>query len=617
MIKNYLKVAWRNLFRNKFFSAINILGLALGIACSILILLWVQNELSVDGYHVNGKNIYAVIERQYYDNKVAGQYNLPGVVANEMKKVFPEVKYATGFNDGEQNTFQVGEKILKLEGGAADSDVFKMFSYKLLEGKPQTALNTPSSIAISRKMAEDFFGSPQAAIGKTIKYENKQSFNITAVFENLPENSSIKFEYLLNWFQYLKENDWAKDWGNNGPLAYVQLRPDANAEAFDKKITHFIDTYNKHQTKAFREQLGIQKFTDVYLHSDLKDGKVSGGRIEYVRLFTIVAVFILLIACINFMNLTTARSVKRSREIGIRKVVGAVRPLLIRQFIGEAMLLTFMAVIVAVALVTVLLPTFNTITQKQIEYPFLHITFWVWLIALTVITGAIAGSYPALFLSSFNPVTVLKGTLKLSSGSTWFRKGLVVFQFTMSVVLIIGTIVISKQVDYIQHKNLGYDRENLLYVPIEGDLSAKYQVFKNQALTMPGIKDVTLITNTPTNFGSSTIGVEWDGKDPNLKIMFTQVGVRYDFIKTLGLKMTQGRDFSRDYATDTSNYIINETALARLNYKNPIGRNFTMWGKKGHIVGIVKDFHFNSLHNPINPLIVRLLPDTGLYGNIL
>ena len=616
MLKNYLKVAWRNLFRNKFFSIINISGLALGMACSILIISWVQNELSIDGYHKNGKNLYAIIERQYYDNKVTGQYNVPGVLANEMKKVFPEVEYATGMEDNSQNTFQVGEKILKLNGGFADSDVFKMFSYKLLEGKAPTALNNPSSIAISRKMAEDFFGSTQAAIGKSIRYENKQNFNITAVFENLPENSSIKFEYLINWFQYLKENDWAKQWGNNGPLAYIQLRPDANAEAFDKKIAHFMDAYNKEQTKAFHEQLGIQKFDEVYLHSDLKDGKVSGGRIEYVRLFSVVAVFILLIACINFMNLTTARSVKRSREIGIRKVVGAVRPVLIRQFIGEAILLTFLAVAIATVLVLVLLPVFNQITEKQIAYPFADFGFWAWLILLTVITGAIAGSYPALFLSSFNPVVVLKGTLKLSTGSAWFRKGLVVFQFWMSIVLIIGTIIVSKQVNFILKKDLGYNRENLLYVPIEGDLPAKYEAFKNEALNMPGIKEVTRSTNSPTNFGSSTIGVNWDNKDPNLNVMFTQIGVGYDFTKTLGLKVIQGRDFSPAYGTDTINYLINETALSRLNYKDPIGRNFTMWGRKGKIVGILKDFHFRSLHEPIYPLIVRLREKED-YGSIL
>ncbi|HVV56480.1 MAG TPA: FtsX-like permease family protein, partial [Mucilaginibacter sp.] len=320
--------------------------------------------------------------------------------------------------------------------------------------------------------------------------------------------------------------------------------------------------------------------------------------------------------CINFMNLTTARSVKRSREIGVRKVVGAVRSVLIRQFIGEAILLTFLAVIVALVLVIVLLPVFNSITQKQIAYPFANLSFWFGLVLLTLVTGIVAGSYPALFLSSFNPVSVLKGTLKLSSGATWFRKGLVVFQFSMSVILIIGTIVISKQVNYIQTKDLGYNRENLLYVPIEGDLPAKYETFRNEAMDMPGIKEVTRMTNAPVNFGSSTINVNWDNKDPNVNIMFTQIGVGYNFTKTMGLKLAEGRDFSPSYGTDTINYLINETALARIGYKDPIGRNFTMWGRKGKIVGVLKDFHFNSLHSPIYPLIVRLLK-TQDYGCIL
>ncbi|HZY36732.1 MAG TPA: ABC transporter permease [Mucilaginibacter sp.] len=479
MIKNYLKVAVRNLLRNKFFSIINIFGLALGMACSVLILLWVQDELSVDAWHANGKNLYAIVERQYYDHKITGQYNVPAVLAAQMKKALPEVEYATQLDNDEDNTFQVGEKIIKTNGAFADSDLFRMFSYKLLEGNTQTALNSPSAIAISRKMAQEFYGSPQAAIGKNIRYENKQDFKIAAVYENLPENSSIKFDYVLNWFQYFKDNPWMiGKWDNNSPLAYIQLRPSADPVAFHNKIARFMDAYYKNQTPGFREELGIQKFGDVYLHGDLTGGKPSGGRIQYVYLFTIIAVFILLIACINFMNLATARSIKRAREIGVRKVVGAVRPILIFQFIGEAVFLTFLAVVIAIVLVALLLPQFNAITGKQIAFPFGQLTFWLGLAALTLVTGLIAGSYPALFLSSFNPVMVLKGALKLRPESVWFRKGLVVFQFFMSILLIIGTIVVSRQVSYIQTKNLGYNRENLLYVPIEGDLSGKYETFK-------------------------------------------------------------------------------------------------------------------------------------------
>jgi putative ABC transport system permease protein len=620
MIKNYLKIAWRNLWRNKFFSTINIFGLALGMACSILILLWVQNELGIDSFHVNGDRLYQVYERQYYDNKVEGVYYTQALLANEMKKVIPEITYATNFalNSNDYNTFKVGNKILKLEGSAADSDFFKMFSYRLLEGNPKTALNTPVSIAISRKMAEGFFGSPQAAIGRPILYGNKKEFTITAVFENLPENTSQKFDYLVNWDNFLMENPWAKEWGNSSPSTYVMLRADANPVLVEKKITHFLDTYNKQQkTNAFIEELGLQKFGDVYLHSTFKNGKIDGGRIEYVRLFSIVAVFILLIACINFMNLTTARSVKRAREIGVRKVVGAVRSVLIRQFIGEAVFVTFIAAAAAVVMVVLLLPVFNSVTQKQISLPFNQVPFWTSLFGLTFITGMLSGSYPALFLSSFNPVKVLKGATKLGAGAAWFRKGLVVFQFVLSVMLIAGTIVVSKQVNYIETKNLGYDRENLVYVPLEGDLGLKYEVFKDEALKMPGIQSVTSMTNgTPTNMDSSTGSVTWDGKAPNLNIQFTPHAVGYDFVRTLKLKMLYGRDYSRDFATDSLGYIINEAALKRIGYTNPVGKSLTLYGKKGKIIGVLKDFHFSSLRDPIKPLIIRL-DETETEGSIL
>lgn len=605
MLKNYFKVAWRNLWRNKFFSVINIAGLGLGMACSILIILWVQNELSFDAFHTKGSRLYAVIERQYYDHKIMGQYSVPGVLADEMKKALPQVELAAGMAWNSQNTFRVGTKIIKLEGNSAGADYFKMFSYPLLYGSAETALNTPVSIAISRKMAGEFFGSPQAAMGKTLRYENKKDFTVTAVFEDLPHNVSTRFEFLINWYSFLEENKWAKDWGNNGPSAFIMLREGTNAELFDKKLAHFLDTYDKDQSAAFREQLGIQKYDQVYLHSNFKEGKPEEGRIEYVHLFSIIAVFILVIACINFMNLTTARSVKRAREIGVRKVVGAVRRVLIQQFVGEAVLLTCFAAVIALIIVLLLLPVFNSITQKQIEFPFGQINFWLSLAGLTLITGLLSGSYPALFLSSFNPVKVLKGAVKLSTGAAWFRKGLVVFQFVLSVVLIIGTIVISKQVNYVQTKNLGYDRENLIYIPLEGDLTTKYKVFKDEILKMPGVQQVTKISDAPTNFGSTTSGVKWTGKDPNVNVMFTQVSIGYDFIKTMKLKMVAGREFSRDFTTDSANYIINETALKRIGYTDPIGKPFTMWGKPGKIVGVVKDFHFNSLRDPILPLIIH------------
>lgn len=596
---------------------INILGLALGLACSLLILLWIQNELDIDAFHINNKQLYTVYKRSYYDHKLHGSYDTPGVLDEELKKQIPEIQYATEFSYFNFHTFQVGDKILKLNGTNAGADYFKMFSFQLIEGTPGSALNTPASIAISKKMAIDFYGSPQQAIGKTIKYENKKNFTITAVFDDLPKNASQKFEYLINWSAFLEDNSWAKSWGNNGPTTYLMLRKDANAARVEQKLTHFLDNLNTEQKKGvFTIELGMQPFSKVYLHSNFTDDKIDGGRIENVHLFSIVAVFILLIACINFMNLTTAQSVKRAREIGVRKVIGAVRSVLIQQFIGESLLLTSVAVIFSLVLLFLLLPVFNTITGKQIDLPFNQLMFWLRLIAIAAITGIISGIYPALFLSSFKPVKVLKGAIKLAPGATLFRKGLVIIQFVLSVGLIISTIIISRQVNFIQNQNLGFDRENLVYIQFQGELHNKYGVFKTEAMRMPGIQQVTHISDTPTDIENGTGGVSWEGKDPNLDIEFTYATVGYDLAKTLKLKFTQGRDFSKDFATDTAGYLVNETALKRIGYTNPIGKPLTFWGKKGTIIGVLKDFHFASLHDPITPLVIRL-GEQETYGNIL
>ncbi|HVU53499.1 MAG TPA: ABC transporter permease [Puia sp.] len=616
MLKNFFKVAIRNLWKHKGYSFLNIFGLAMGMTCSLLILLWIQDERSVDAWHAKGDRLYRVYERQYYDGKIEAGYYTPGLLSVEMKKVLPEVEMASGFTWQGENTFQVGEKIIKETGCAAGADFFQMFSYPLLEGSPATALPGPTGIAISRKMAVDFFGSPREAIGRPIRYQNRKNFTVTAVFESVPEISSDKFDYLLNWDQYLEENGWAKEWGNNGPNTLLLLRKDANAALVTKKITHFLDNLNKEQSKSFRIELGMQRTKDTYLHSTFKNGEIVGGRIEYVRLFSIVAIFILLIACINFMNLTTARSVKRAKEIGIRKVVGAVRPALIRQFLSEAILLAFFSMILALGMLALALPFFNGMTGKHIAFPYGSSSFWLWMAALTLMTGAVAGSYPAMFLSSFRPIKVLKGMMKFGSGAVWLRKGLVIFQFVLSIVLIIGTIVIASQVNYVRTMNLGFDRENLVYIPLEGDLTGKYPTFKEEALRLPGVSDVSRITQTPTDLENGTGGVDWDGKDPNVLPMFTQASVGYDLARTLHLQFVSGRDFSRDFATDSVGYLVNESALKKIGYKDPIGKRLTFWGKKGMIVGVLKDFHFNSVHTPIQPLIIRLREQED-WGNAL
>ena len=618
MLKNFLKVALRNLWKQKGYSFLNIFGLAMGMACSLLILLWIRDEKSVDGSHANGDRLYRVYERQYYDGKIEAGYYTPGVLPDELKKVLPEVEMASGFTWRDQATFQVGDKILKEMGSSAGADYFQMFSYPLVEGKPATALSEPLSIAISRKMAVDFFGSPAAAIGKPVRYENRKDFKVMAVFGDLPENNSDKYDYLVNWKAFLDDNSWAKEWGNNGPSTYILLRKDANPSLLVGKLTHFLDNYNKEQSKSFRIQLGMQRMPDVYLHSTFKNGIIVGGRIEYVRLFSVVAIFILLIACINFMNLTTARSVKRAKEIGIRKVVGAVRPALIRQFIGEAILLSLFSVVLALAIVLLALPAFNQMTGKAISFPWASSSFWLSLLGLTIVTGVVSGSYPALFLSSFQPIRILKGTMKFSAGAAWFRKGLVVFQFVLSIVLIVGTIVVSGQVSYVQSINLGYDRDNLVSIPLEGDLTGKYRLFKEQALRIPGVGDISRISQMPTNIENGTGGVEWDGKDPNNMIMFTNASAGYDLVRTMNLKMAVGREFSADFPTDSVGYLLNEEAMRRMGFsaRDVVGKRLTQWQKKGKIIGVIKDFHFNSLHEPIKPLVIRF-GEQETYGTAL
>ena len=607
MFKNYLYTAFRNLWKNKIFSSINIMGLALGLSCSLLIMLLVNDEYKADAFHKNGSQLFSVYEQQFRDGEVNAFFGGPGVMADEMKRVLPEVQYAANYSWIQQTTFEANNKIVKEKGTFAGQDFFKMFNYPLLQGSVITALQSPTDITISRKMAADFFGSPAEAIGKTIRYQNNKDFKIKAVFDNLPENSTEQFDYVLSWSLFLQENDWAKDWTNNGPRTFLMLRGGTDAKVFEKKIARFLDAYNKEQTKRSYIRLGIEKYGDVYLHSAFdKQGNLSGGRIQYVRLFSIVALFILLIGCINFMNLTTARSVKRAKEIGIRKVAGVMRAALIRQFIGEALATVLIAVVISLMLVVTVLPQFNQLTAKQIRVPFTDTGFWLVIAGLVLVTGFVSGSYPALYLSSFQPVKVLKGLPKFSGRALWFRKGLVVFQFVLSIILITGTIVVSRQVNYIQTINLGYDRENLLYIPLEGKLIPKYALFKDQAAKMPGIKEVTRMGDTPTQIDNGTGGVQWEGKDPNADIEFTQTAVGYDFAKTLHLQFVQGRDFSKDLATDSAGYLINEAALEKIGYKDPIGKPLTFWRKKGTIIGVLKDFHFNSMHEKINPLVLRL-----------
>jgi len=614
MIKNYFKTAWRNLLHNKTFSLINIFGLALGMTCSLLIMLWLKDELKKDKFHANGKRLYRVLENQYYSGDISTFDASPGILAENIVKDIPEIQMASQMLWESEPLFTAGNTYDKEKGRYVQKDFLKMFSFKLAKGDAASALASPDAVILSKKLADKYFKG-QDPIGKLIRIDNKDNVTVTGILEEIPELSSLKFDFLMNYQQWFKENNWAKEWGNNGPRCYVMLAANTSVDKVNAKIKNYIKTKNKDSNV----ELFLQNYGDSYLYSNWDNGKQNGGRIEYVKIFSIVAIIILLIACINFMNLATARSLRRAREIGVRKVVGAGKRQLIGQFIGESLFVSFLAVCFSLAIVALLLPSFNALTEKHLAINLADPSFILILLGLTLITGIISGSYPALFMSSLKPIVVLKGILKFRAGATYFRKGLVVFQFALSIVLILGMIVIYRQIDYIHNKNLGFAKEDLLYMPLEGELQKTYMTFKDELAKQPGIKSVTSAQSSPLEVGSSTQGVRWPGKDTTQQILFSTNPITYDYIKTMGIELISGRDFSPEYSLDTNNYLINEASARKIGYKDPVGKELTMWGDKGTIIGLMKDYHHNSLHVPIQPLILRLFKKSWktYWGNVI
>ncbi len=457
MFRNYLKSAWRNILKNKTFSFINISGLALGMTCSLIIMLWLKDEMQKDKFHQHDKRLFRVMENQYYSGDISTFNSTPGIFAENVVKDIPEIQMASQMLWETEPVFTIGNSYDKEKGRFVQKDFLSMFSFKLSRGNPATALANPDGIVISKKLADKYFKG-QDPIGKAIRIDNEENVTVTGVLEEIPEASSLKFDFLMNYALWFKKNEWAKEWDNNGPRAFVLLAPGASVDKVNAKLKNYIKT--KH--KDSNVELFLQNYGESYLYSNWDGGKLIGGRIDYVRIFSIVAIIILLIACINFMNLATARSLKRAREIGVRKVIGAGKRQLIGQFIGESMMVTFMAICLSLLLVFLLLPSFNQLTEKKLFLDVSNYSFWLIILGLMVVTGFIAGSYPALFMSSLRPIVVLKGSLKFKPAATYFRKGLVVFQFALSIILILGMIVVYRQIDYIHNKNLGFAREDLL-----------------------------------------------------------------------------------------------------------------------------------------------------------
>ncbi|MEJ8803175.1 ABC transporter permease [Pontibacter sp. H249] len=604
MLKNYLKMAYRNLMRHKLFSLINILGLALGMTCSILILLWVQDELSYDRFHENIDELHIVYRTEIYpgaDNlTIAAQ---TGPLASALEEQLPEVEQAVRVSFTEEELFSYGDKSIKVTGQYVDPEFFKVFTFPLAYGDAAQVLQNPKSIVISDSIALKIFGATDV-LGKVIKLNNSESYKVTGIMQKVPKNSSLQFDFVMPFERYELKNQWLKNWGSNGILTFVQAKAGADVNALNGKIKHFL-----YKQSESTDELFLHAYSNQRLYSDFRKGKTESGLIIYVRLFSVVAVFILLIACINFMNLATARSVKRAKEVGVRKVIGADKSMLVGQFMLESVLIALLALFVAMNLTGLLLPAFNNLTEKAVQFDLSDPTLVVMLLGVALFTGIVSGSYPAFFLSSFDPAVVLKGAVKLNYKAAYLRKGLVVFQFILSGLLIVSTLAVYLQLHYLRNKDIGLQREQVVYVPIEGALAERYETVKQELSSMPGIASVSAANQSPLRIGNNTSDVNWDGKEPGEEVSIDVMNVEFGLLQTLGIKIKEGRDFSRSFATDTAHYLVNEEAVRVMQLQESIGAWIEMWGSRGNIVGVVKDFQSRNMCGGIRPLIIRLDPE--------
>lgn len=604
MFKNFFKVAYRNLLRNKGFSIINITGLAIGMAAAILILLWIQNECSYDEFHENKDRIYEVWNRVPFEGKIRCWNSVPAPLAGVLEKDLPEIERAVRVETDNEALLSVGDKKIIKSGNIVDTGFLQIFSFPMLKGDPATALNDMHSVVLTEKTAKSLFGN-EDAMGKIVKIDNKENFIVTGILKDLPNNTRFYCEYLLPWsfIKYGEGQDLG--WGDNSTTTYVMLKPNAKYASVNSKVREIRYKYANDAKKMKWEQF-IYPLSRWRLYSSFTNGvEDNGGRITFVKLFGIIAGFILLIACINFMNLSTARSEKRAKEVGIRKVVGARKSSLIGQFIGESVFLALLAGMVAVIIVQLSLPAYNRLTEKELFINFSNIYTGIVFIGFVLFTGLLAGSYPAFFLSSFRPVKVLKGTFKKANALVTPRKVLVVLQFTFAIILIICTIIVKQQIDYARDRQTGYNKDNLVYHFMTGDIPKNYALIKNELLTSGIAKSVTKSNSPLTQRWSDGWGQEWEGKDPDDKISFDRYLSDEGLGATAGLQFIQGRDFDlKQFPTDSTGLIINESSLKVMKFKDPIGKTVKDLGIKWHIVGVIKDFILTSPYEPTRPLLI-------------
>lgn len=619
MIANYFKIAWRNLIKDKEFSFLNILGLSTGLACVFLIYLWVYDELHVDKFSKHDAQLYQVLKRQS-DGSGAIRIgeNTQGLLATSMAKDFQEVETAVCIKKNmELGILSLVDKQIRVNPVFASNGYIELFSYPMLSGKGLNASSGITGIVLSDITAKKLFNEINV-VGKTVKLDLQGGgddfsnvYTIQGVFKAPPENASDQFDVILSFDLYAQKKARGIGdityWGSNMVSTFLLLKPDTNIPAFNHKIQNYtkakIGALNKEYEK-YEGEIFIQKYSDRYLYGNYVNGKPSGGRIEYVKLFSLIALFILLIACINFMNLSTARASRRMKEVGVKKVMGASRSALAIQYLGEAMVTAFVALPFAVGISVLALPIFKSISGKELNVILdKNLLLSAWIIVL--ITGLIAGSYPALYLSKFRPVAVLKGVLHTSSSENWIRKSLVIFQFVISASLISSVIIVYQQLKLIQTAHLGYDKDHVLSFVNEGNLKNNYTAFYGDLKKIPGVLNVTSESgNFLGRADHSGGGIGWDGKDPNLRIEYYGNKVGDDFLETLNMRLTEGRTLSKNFP-DSNSVLFNESAVKAMGLKNPLGQMVSLWGKKKQIVDIVGDYHFKSMYDKIGPAFIE------------
>ena len=601
MIRNYFLIAWRNLLRKQSFSIINIAGLSIGMAATILILLWIRYETTFDRFYKDEQQIFQVWNRYTNDGEVGCWANTPKPMARALKQDYPEVESAARVDFVPPILFSFGDKKLSARGNIVDSNFLDVFSFQVLPGNPAILLDGPYSIVLTERLSKHLFGQGNP-IGKIVKIDNRDNFTITGILKDQPPNTRFQFEFLIPW-SYLTLNGFDDpNWGNNSTATYVKLKPEARLASLEPKIKTLRKKYDARDPNI---ETFLYPFSRLHLYAKFDNGKEAGGRIELVRLFAITAGFILLIACINFMNLSTARSEKRAREVGIRKVIGARKHSLVGQFLAESILLTAIACALALLIVEISLPAFSKLVATELNIEYDNLYFWLTAIAFVLFTGMLAGSYPAFYLSSFRPVTVMKGAFKSVGALITPRKALVVSQFTFAILLIIATIIVRQQMKKAQDRQAGYSRNNLVYHFMEGEVEKNFPLIKREALASGAAMAVTKTSSPVTESWSNSWEIGWPGKSPQDKTIINRFIADDGVVNTLGLKLVTGRDLDlARFPTDSNAALLNESAVKAMKLNSPIGQIITDMGQEWHVVGVVQDFIQTSPYHPIEPLFI-------------